>query len=336
MGKDSTFETILAVVGLATAADVVLTGDLPPLFTSLMNGDTSILSRPGDWFGFLKGGGASTTTSTPVGGSVGASGVKSIYANGKERTDFTENPTDGMRLDFKGLGTSFASCEYTAYVSLTNAPADELSFKMGGGAHQDGSTPKCYDIGIDMKSGAIRIRGEEQHPNGYFALPGSGKGTPPPADGKFIGYKGIKKNEAGGVVLEVWEDAGNNETAPSNQWKQVFKTKDTQKNWATPPSDHQETFRVDKVGSNYKWKWVSIREITGTGATPTVSETPATAGGTSTTIPPAETGKEAPTEDKKKKKAKVARIVGSRYATYYAPIRPPPTTYYNGRRVYYY
>jgi len=94
---------------------------------------------------------------------------------------------------------------------------------------------------------------------------------------KFIGYLFVKRNVSGAVLLEIWQDTGNNESAPSNQWKKVSSWRVTSPLWQTPPSDHQETIRIDGPGGvpSLRYKWIGLRKIQ-TGD----SETPGTGGGT--------------------------------------------------------
>ena len=63
---------------------------------------------------------------------------------------------------------------------------------------------------------------------------------------------------------------GNNEgSTPANQWVRVASWNVTDPLWLTPPSNHQETLRIDGVNDNLEWKWLSLRPIgatdTGTG-----------------------------------------------------------------------
>lgn len=37
----------------------------------------------------------------------------------------------------------------------------------------------------------------------------------------WVGYNFIKKNTKDGILTEIWQDVGNNESNPSNQWKKV-------------------------------------------------------------------------------------------------------------------
>lgn len=190
-------------------------------------------------------------------------GVMSTYATGPIKYDFSLNDrSDGTRWDFTGLGgganSPYASNELICYVADSSPPDDETSFKQGGGRHSDGTSPKCYDIGIDMRNGSTRYRTEDQHPE-YEA--GASGGKAKPHGSAFVGYKAVKYNFGSYVLLEVYHDTGNNESTPSNQWSKVSSWKVTDPNWQSPGSDHQATIRSDGIDSSYKIKWISLRGI---------------------------------------------------------------------------
>jgi hypothetical protein len=156
---------------------------------------------------------------------------------------------------------------------------------MGGGKHSGSNTVNCYDIGVDLNSGATRYRTEAQHPN-YSSGKSGGQGKGMTSN--FQGYLYVKRNVSGAVLLEFHQDSGNNETTPSNQWVKVASWRVTSPLWQTPPSDHQETIRIDGPGGvpNLRYKWIGLRKIeTGDSETPT-GATPGTGG---TTPPPTST-----------------------------------------------
>ena len=184
--------------------------------------------------------------------------------------------SDGTRYNWLNLGSKFASCEVIIYLrhSCGNIN-DEVSGKMGGGRHSGGSSPKCYDMGIDTEDGSTRLRYEDHHPD-YEDGPtgaGNGQGGGIGLHGSWVGYCFVKRNMSNGVLLEIWQDQGNNAgSAPANQWRCIASWLDTKKNWRNPPSDHQETIRVDNVNC-LEYKWPAIREIS-----PSDSSTPGTGG----------------------------------------------------------
>ncbi len=159
---------------------------------------------------------------------------------------------------------------------------------MGGGKHSGSNTVNCYDMGIDCRNGDSRYRTEDQHPN-YSGGKSGGKGVG--MSSKFIGYLFVKRNVSGAVLLEIWQDTGNNESAPSNQWNKVSSWRVTSPLWQTPPSDHQETIRIDGPGGvpSLRYKWIGLRKIeSGDSETPT-GAVPGTGGGGTTTPPPTST-----------------------------------------------
>ena len=195
-------------------------------------------------------------------------GVLSTYATGPISYSFNLNPNDGMRWDFTNLGgglnSSYASNELIVYVSCDSPPNDETSFKQGGGRHSDGSNPRCYDIGIDNNSGATRYRTEDSHPD---YEDGANGGKAHGITSAWTGYKAVKFNKGSYVLLEVYDDFGNNESTPANNWRKVSSWKVTDPLWLTPPSDHVATIRADKIDESlkdYKVKWMSLRGIVST------------------------------------------------------------------------
>jgi hypothetical protein len=224
-----------------------------------------------------------------MGGVADKYGVKSTYATGQISYNFNLNPNDGMRWDFGSLGggldSPFASNELICYVSCDNPPDDETSFKQGGGRHSDGSHPKCYDVGIDNNSGATRYRTEDAHPCYSSGKSGGKAGA---ISSAWIGYKCVKFNKGSYVLLEVYDDIGNNTSAPANNWRKVSSWQVSSPNWQNPPSDHVATIRADKIDEDlkdYKIKWISLRGIL---KTDTETSTPGTGGGGGggTTTPP--------------------------------------------------
>jgi hypothetical protein len=201
-------------------------------------------------------------------GGVDKYGVVATYATGQISYNFNLNPNDGMRWDFGSLGgglnSPFASNELICYVSCDSPPDDETSFKQGGGRHSSGSNPRCYDIGIDNNNGSTRYRTEDSHPD-YEE--GASGGKAKPVTSAWVGYKAVKFNKGSYVLLEVYDDAGNNESTPANQWRKVSSWKVTDPLWLNPPSDHVATIRADKIDEDlkdYKIKWISLRGILST------------------------------------------------------------------------
>lgn len=224
-------------------------------------------------------------------GATDTNGVVARYGTGAVRHDHSKNfRDDGKRFDFSiGSDSSYDSCELYGYFACDNPPDDECSGKMGGGRHSGSNTVNCYDIGVDLRNGATRYRTEAQHPE-YSSGKSGGQGKA--MTSRFQGYLYVKRNVSGAVLLEFWQDSGDNETRPSNQWVKVASWRVTSPLWQDPPSDHQETIRIDGPGGvpNLRYKWIGVRGIQAGD-----SETPGTGGGT-TTPPP--TGTTPPVVDK--------------------------------------
>lgn len=193
-------------------------------------------------------------------------GVSARYATGRIKYDWGENfRDDGYRFDFSGMGSDWESVELIGYFRHPSPPDDEVSGKLGGGRHSGSSRPRCYDLGIDCQTGATRYRLEDRHPeydDGQSGR-GSGQGGGIGLGSNFVGYDFVKRNVSNGVLLEIWQDQGNsNGNSPANQWRKIASWVETQTVWKIPPSDHQETIRVDEISeSNFSWKWISLREI---------------------------------------------------------------------------
>ena len=149
-------------------------------------------------------------------------------------------------------------------------------------------------MGIDCRNGNTRYRIESPH-NDYSSGVSGGKGVG--MSSNFIGYRFVKRNIGSGgstkVSIEIWQDTGNNQSTPSNQWKKVASWLLGDPNFAsssppfyTPPSDHQETIRIDGPGGNpnLQYKWIALREIL-----PNDVEGGAVPGGGGGTTPPPST-----------------------------------------------
>ena len=167
-------------------------------------------------------------------------GTHCVYASGKQGTKYEEDfRSDSHRWDVHNLGANnYVNIEFHVYVAWSNPSSDEWGVQLGGGNHTDGSNPKCYVFGIDNKSGATRLRGEDSHPN-YFSIGSGSSGVG--LSSKPIGGSFVKRAVSGGVLCEIWMDAGNN-----NSWKRLLSIVEKSKNWRQPPSDHVIVFRMDE------------------------------------------------------------------------------------------
>ena len=206
-------------------------------------------------------------------------GVHCAYASGKQGSSYTEDfRSSSHRWDVENLGANnYVNIEFTVYVAWSSPSSDEWGVQLGGGRHSDGSNPKCYVFGIDNKSGATRLRGEDSHPN-YFSIGNGSSGVG--LSSKFVGGKFVKRAVSNGVLCEIWQDAGNSESSPANSWKRLLSIVETQRNWRKPPSDHCIVYRMDEGNlDSIKIKWFNYREI--------LDSDPTTAfGGSGTGTPP--------------------------------------------------
>jgi hypothetical protein len=192
-------------------------------------------------------------------------GVTATYGTGAVKYDPIEDFKPGShRWDFEiNNSTQFVSCELIGYFQIDDDIDDEVTGILGGGGHSDGSTPKSYAIGVSTTDGGTRYRTELNHPTYQVGADGQAFGVP--LSSNYVGYKFIKWNKPNGVLLEVWQDAGNNQgSTPANQWVRLGSWLVTNPNWQIPPSDHLETLRIDGSDSALNTigaKWLSLREI---------------------------------------------------------------------------
>lgn len=199
---------------------------------------------------------------TPGGKGVTKDGVQLLFADGSTvKEGYNENfRDDGKRFD-NNVGNWVAS-EATGYFKFTKDPVDdEVSIKWSEKSHSGNNDVQCYDTGVSIKDGKVRMRFEQPHPN-YSGNIGSGQGAP--LGTKWIGYKGVKIPQAdGSVLIELYQDTGDNETKPSNQWKKIYSHVDTK--YKRTGAHPYVTIRVDDPGKNgqknLEAKWISVARI---------------------------------------------------------------------------
>lgn len=354
--KGSTLEMVMVIAGLAVAADVILTGDMPPLLKGLMNGDTSILSKPEDWFGFLKlsGGGASQPppAATPPGTVAPAPAAVAGGAATGDCGTLTATAKDegekGVNYATGGSGTTHrwnASTSEGTYEAIwcinVGSCADNIVMKLWGPSHSDGAC--CWiGVSVDCKTGDFWIAGEGPHPDtNSFIKKGASMGS---IMNKDICVKGAIKPGPFGAHVEGWAMVG-------GAWKNMVVydgPAGNMKKSKAPASGQQVQFRVDCSGT--KTKCAGTRPLSGgAGSIPPSATSDEVEGfvekhadiaagkihvsvpigkGGAAAAPAAET-KTVPTAG-----GDYTRIVGARYATYFSSPSPSPTRYYNGRLVY--
>ena len=201
-------------------------------------------------------------TPTPGGSGVDKNGVKLLVSKGEEVVYEVKNNfrDDGKRFDVK-VG-DWPQSEVTGYFRFTQNPVDdEVSIKWSQVPHSGSNMVNCYDSGCSIKDGKTRLRMELKHPE-YSSALATGKGVP--LNDKWIGYKGTKTvGSDGSVTIKLYQDTGDNETKPSNQWVETFSHTDT-KYKITGPHPYT-TLRIDdpaKQGQkNLEAKWISVAKI---------------------------------------------------------------------------
>lgn len=194
---------------------------------------------------------------------IGYFGVKAIEGNGDIYKEVRQNfRNDGKRFDITGIKSK--GVELTGYFALDSPISDEVSGKYSTLRHSGENRTDCYDMGVSTQGGRSRIRFEQIHPN-YTNTLATGH-VPAPLLGKqFIGYKFIKKpNPDKTVTCRILVDQGNNEgNKPANEWKEIFKWKDTK--YKIDKVQPYATLRIDdpkKAGlKQLRWKWVYAQEI---------------------------------------------------------------------------
>ena len=210
-----------------------------------------------------------------TGGSGGVAdeyGVLSRYATGETRYDFEEDfRSNSKRWDFHDWGAT--NYELRGYFKASSNVNDEVSGVLGGGRHSSGSSPRSYSVGIDTDDGSNpRYRFEEDHPD-YEAGqsgPGDGQGGGIGIVDQWVGFNFVIRNLDNGVLLQIWQDQGNNEGegegegsggGPANEWKLVASWVDTKFNQQDRPGDAMTLLRIDGNVGAVDYKWVAVQEI---------------------------------------------------------------------------
>lgn len=205
-------------------------------------------------------------------GDVNKYGVLSIYGNGKILYDYDENfRDDGKRFDFKNLRRGeFVSSEVTGYFKFTRDTVDDdIAGKFSEKNHSNrGDQVRCYDPSINARTGRTRWRYENPHPTytGNLGTGDNGVGLIDEKQDKWVGYKFVKKVQGENVLIEIYQDAGDNEgERPSNEWKKLASWVDDKYRRTNPPDGHNVTIRIDDPEEeglqNLRYQWLSLQEI---------------------------------------------------------------------------
>ena len=57
---------------------------------------------------------------------------------------------------------------------------------------------------------------------------------------EWKGYKYIKRGTDEGILLEIWQEVGNNiDSTKPNEWKLIHSEIQKEKKWNSPPLDHK-------------------------------------------------------------------------------------------------
>lgn len=164
----------------------------------------------------------------PTGESITKDGVKvpvKIIAPWNYKV--SENWRDGgCRFNMPEAGTSLVM---VGYFTSTGDTGDEISPKNLMGRHTDDKGKNehymgCgYDGGIRVAGGKPRLRVECPHNNYSSALKNFIKSEPALSMvGKWRGYMSIIQQEEKGVRIRYFQDVGDCETKPANDWKLIY------------------------------------------------------------------------------------------------------------------
>lgn len=193
--------------------------------------------------------------------------------NGDSRRWNTQNPPMNM--------------EMTGYIRANGD--DTVSAKVRGGRHTD-SDPQagcCYIPQAPTRGGNPEYQVECPHPENHdcpFTRDARCEGT-----SNWRGYKCVVWNtDRDCVYWELWEDQGNNDSRPANEWVRVSHHTDCSGNCGDidrpllrpKKSSSQATWRID-VG-NTQMKWASVVEVIPGSTAPggTTAPPPVSGGGT--------------------------------------------------------
>jgi hypothetical protein len=204
------------------------------------------------------------------GGGKDPNGVQMLYANtGQFKTNWVK---DGGRPAWD-LADPPINMEMTGY--FKGGGNDDVSAKIRGGRHgnSDPGTQGgcCYDLHAPTKGGEPTMEIECPH-NDYEDVEALEPENESIGDSSWRGYKAIVWNKGNTVHIEMWEDKGDNDTTPGNEWVKLFEIDDTGNLTRNQPQnkpflDHhlasgkpQCTWRIDVNGTQAKW--MSVVELT--------------------------------------------------------------------------
>jgi hypothetical protein len=193
---------------------------------------------------------------------------------GEWKYNVSKDPRDGgARYNMPAAGTSVVMVGYFTM----NGGSDDVSAKLLGGEHSDDEyRGTCYDLGIKTNTGKPRLRCECPHPEMSDDLDGIVNQRGLDFMNKWVGMMAVAIQEPDGVRLRYYQDQGNNDESPANQWKLLYEYFDTGqhkpgdddfdeskfplRNLNTAEGTAQNTWRIDH-SPGLKEKWLAIAEI---------------------------------------------------------------------------
>jgi hypothetical protein len=205
-----------------------------------------------------------------------------VKLKGAYKYDVREDWRDGgARFNLPAAGTSLISF---GYFKASKDGKDEVSFKPLGGQHTgDGKNDKkgrmgtIYDLGAAVGGGRVRMRAEGPHPDYTDTLDNyEFAGSCQSIVGKRKGFCCVVIQESEGVRILYFQDQGDNETKPANQWVKIYEYFDDGNKikgiaaadlFPIRDLDHaqgteQNTWRIDET-PGLTQKWIAIAEIEG-------------------------------------------------------------------------
>ena len=210
-------------------------------------------------------------TGNPPGSSTTKDGVTVPFKiKGEWDYEYETNERDGgARYNMNAAGTSLVM---VGYFTMSGGD-DDVAAKLLGGRHTDSAPYEgcVYDPAIQTDNGQPRLRAECPHPDytGNLDLDFSKQGIS--YHGKWVGTMAVAIQEQNGVRIQMFQDQGDNEVRPANQWVKVLEffddgTKVSGIEGADRfpirelPNNAQNTWRIDE-SPGLQEKWLAIAEI---------------------------------------------------------------------------
>ena len=167
----------------------------------------------------------------------------------------------GDTIVFKNMGAdSFKNSELTAYIKtgFYEPPNKEISGRWSIDRHYGNNIVMCYDLSFNMSTGKTRWRYEDVHPEYTNTIDGGQTDGAPLAQNKWCGLKFVRKNHDNGVLLEIYQDAGE-----TGDWKRLFSVYNTRYIVNDYPNGAEVALKVHELTEkqDYELRDVSLVEI---------------------------------------------------------------------------